>query len=320
MLTPCIAVFGGLVFLSLGADRFVLGAAALARNTGVSPLLIGLTIVGFGTSAPEILVSAVAAAQDNPALGIGNAIGSNIANVTLVLGAAMCIRPLRIKPGVLSRELPLLLVATLLATVLMLDSRLTRVDGTVLLIAMVTVGAWMVREGLRASWEDQLRDEWEHHELKALETPAALTWLLVGLVVLLVASRVLVYGAVEIATYLGVTDLVIGLTIVAVGTSLPELAAGIAAARRRETELVLGNVIGSNVFNSLAVVAMPALIRPSHLAPEIVSRDLPVMIAVTGGLFAFALVRQAHPYLGRSAGLVALAVFCAYQWFLVVMS
>ncbi|HID50030.1 MAG TPA: calcium/sodium antiporter, partial [Chromatiales bacterium] len=217
------AVLGGFAILVWGADRFVIGAAATARNLGVSPLVIGLTIVGIGTSAPEILVSAMAAWQGNPALGVGNAIGSNITNIALVLGATALITPLVVKSDTLRREYPLMFMIMLLALLLVLDGELSRLDGLILLGGLVMILVWMVRLGLRRGY-DPMEVEYEA-EIRVLSTGRALLWLALGMILLLGSSRMLVWGAVNIAHSFGISDLIIGLTIVALGTSLPELAA-----------------------------------------------------------------------------------------------
>ncbi len=276
------AVIIGLATLVWGADRFVLGASATARSAGISPLLIGLIIIGFGTSAPEILVATLASLQGNPALGIGNAIGSNIANIALIVGIAALIRPLTSGSSILRRELPLLFAATALAALLMLDGGLGRFEGVLLLTGLIAVTYLLARQARETPpADDPLATGLTEQLPPAMPLRTALAWTGIGLVVLLISSHALVWGAVNIAHALGISELIIGLTVVAIGTSLPELATAIASALRREHELLLGNIIGSNLFNTLAVLGLPALLHPSVLDAEVLTRDLPVMGLLT---------------------------------------
>ena len=290
-----------------------MGAAATARNCGVSPLLIGLTVVSLGTSAPELLVSAMAARSGNPALCIGNAIGSNITNIALVLGIAALITPMAIHPKIIRRELPLLIGATLLAGALMIDGDLSRLDGAVLLICFVSLLLWIVVEGLRdrsaAVNDDEIPQD--------LSNAKAIGWLVFGLVVLLVSSRGLVWGAIGIARHFEVNELIIGLTIVAFGTSLPELAATATAAHKNENELAIGNIVGSNLFNILGVLCLPGLIAPRRLFPEMMTRDYPVMLMVTVLLFVFAAMSKK---VSRLHGALFVAIFLGYLGWLYLQS
>lgn len=304
------AVIGGFAILVWGADRFVAGAAATARNLGVSPLIIGLTIVGIGTSAPEILVSAMAAWQGNPALGVGNAVGSNIANIALVLGCTALITPLVVKSETLRREYPLMFIIMLLALLLVMDSVLSRLDGLILLTGLVVLLVWMVRLGLRRGY-DPMRTEF-NEEIPVLTTHLALLWLGLGMVMLLASSRMLVWGAVNIAHAFGVSDLVIGLTIVALGTSLPELAASVMSARRGEPDIAIGNVIGSNMFNLLAVLGLPAVITPLKLEETVLYRDFPVMIGLSIALFIMAYGFKGHGRINRWEGGLLVCSYLAY--------
>jgi cation:H+ antiporter len=317
MLLPIASILLGLALLVWSADRFVIGAASLARNLGVPPLLIGLTVVGFGTSAPEMLVSSMAALQGNPGVGIGNAIGSNIANIALILGATALIAPLTVQLDMLRREYPLLLLVSLFAFVLLLDNELDRLDGTLLLVGLVVSMLLLVRIGLKRRDHDPLIDEMEAEIPEAIRTGAAIAWFIVGLIVLVVSSRMLVWGAVEVAVAFGVSDLVIGLTIVAVGTSLPELAASIMSALKNEHDLALGNVVGSNIWNLLAVLGLPGLLAPGVIPPEVVSRDMLVMLALTLALFVMGRGRDNRGVINRTEGAVLLAVFLAYQGWLI---
>ncbi|MGD8910862.1 MAG: calcium/sodium antiporter, partial [Chromatiales bacterium] len=266
MLLNFFAIFGGLAVLVWGADRFISGAAALANNLGVSPMMIGLTIVGFGTSAPEVLVSSIAAIDGNPGLAIGNAIGSNIANIGLIIGVTALVTPLSVHSRVLKREYPLMLAITLISLALMWDGTLARIDGLILLTLLAAILAWMVRSAKMDS-SDPISGEFDAEIPHDIPTPKAVFWFVIGLVSLLLSSRLLVWGAVNVASALGVSDVVIGLTIVAIGTSLPELAASITSALKGEHDIAIGNVIGSNLYNILAVLSLPGLIAPGPFLP-----------------------------------------------------
>ena len=315
MLSFALALVAGFVFLVWGADRFVAGAAATARNLGVSPLIIGLTIVGFGTSAPEMLVSAVAAWQGNPGLAVGNAIGSNITNIALILGLTAVIVPLATNSRLLRRELPLLMVTMLGGLLLLVDGELSRLDGVLLLTGLLALVIWMVRTALaeRNGDGDALATEFSEEMPQEMSTPRALFWLGVGLLVLLISSRLLVWGAVGIAELLGVSDLVIGLTIVALGTSLPELAASILSALKGEPDIAIGNVIGSNLFNLLAVLGIPGLIHPLGIGDDVLFRDYPVMLGLTLALFVMAYGIRGPGRINRVEGSLLLACYLGYQ-------
>lgn len=319
MVLPVIAVIGGLVLLTWSADRFVFGASAFARSIGVSALLVGLTIVAFGTSAPEIVVSVLASLQGNPGLAVGNAIGSNIANVGLVLAVAALVTPLAIGRGLVRRELPVLMAVTLAVPVLLLDGELGRLEGGILLAGLLLFTVWVVHIARGAQALDPAAAPEEVRGMveaipATTKTSRALGWLGLGLGLLIASSQLVVWGAVEIAGQLGVSDLVVGLTIVAIGTSLPELATSVVAALRREAGLAIGNVIGSNLFNLLAVLAVPALIAPLAIEPEVLLRDYPVMLGMTAALFVFALARGSQ--LRRWQGGLLLAVFAGYLVYL----
>jgi cation:H+ antiporter len=317
MLIAFAAIVAGLALLVWSADRFVIGAAALARNLGVPPLLIGLTIVGFGTSAPEIVVSVMAALEGNPGIAVGNAVGSNIANIALILGTTALIAPLAVQSDILRREYPLLLAISVGAFLLLLDGDLDRVDGTVLLGGLVLSMYLLVRIGLNRRDNDPLVAEIEGEIPAGMGAAAATGWFIVGLVLLVVSSRLLVWGAVEIATALGVSDLIIGLTIVAIGTSLPELAASIASALKKEHDLAIGNVVGSNIWNLLAVLSAPGLLAPGIIDPALVQRDMLVMLALTLALFVMGRGSQGHGIINRYEGGLLLASFIAYQGWLI---
>lgn len=295
-----------------GADRLVAGASALARNLGVSPLVIGLTIIGFGTSAPELVVSAVATLQGNPGLAVGNAIGSNIANMGLVLGATALIYPLRLESTALKREYPMLLLIMLVCFLMGLDGLYSHTEGWILLGGLFAVIIWIIHIGLRRPPSDPLAEEFEAEIPKDTPTKIALFWLIIGLIVLPVSSKFLVDGAVTIAQVLGVTDVVIGLTIVALGTSLPELATAITAALRKEDDLAIGNIIGSNIFNLLGVLGIAAVLRPVTIYPIILARDFPAMFLITGVLYLLASDFRGPGRIGRRSGTVLLTMFVSY--------
>ncbi|MCU0833245.1 MAG: calcium/sodium antiporter [Chromatiaceae bacterium] len=317
MLPDLAAVLLGLVALVWGADRLVGGAAALAQHLGMSPLLIGITVIGFGTSAPEILVSAVASLDGAPGLAIGNAVGSNIANIGLILGITALVAPFAVHSRTLSREFPVLIAVTLLVPLLMaFDGHLGRLDGSLLLALFVVLLWWAVRTA-RAPNGDPLAAETEA-EIPKIGLATAVTRFLVGLIVLLAASRALVWGASNIARDLGVSELVIGLTIVAIGTSLPELAASVMSALRKEPDLALGNVLGSNLFNLLAVLCLPGIIAPGAVDPDLLTRDLPVMVGFTLVLVAMAWGFDGYERrVNRIEGGVLLAAFLVYLGLLV---
>ena len=314
MILSWLAVFGGFALLVWSAERFVLGTSALARNLGVPPLVIGMTVMGFGTSAPEMLVSIMAASSGNPGIAIGNAIGSNIANIGLVIGATAMITPMAVSSRILRREYPILLFITIVTGILLVDNELGRLDGAILLTGSVLLVIWLIRVAKKKPHaRDPLETELTIEIPAGLSMASASTWTLLGLIVLMASSRLLVWGAAQIAHELGVSDLIIGLTIIAVGTSLPELAASVMSALKKEHDLAIGNIIGSNMFNLLSVLAMPGLIKPSHLEPAVLERDFPVMVAFTLALFVMAYGFKGPGQISRFEGGLLLAGFAAYM-------
>lgn len=285
MMTAIVALGVGIALLVWSADRFVEGSASVARHYGMPPLLIGMVIVGFGTSTPELVVSLFAAIGGNAGIAIGNAYGSNIANIALILGLSSLIRPIHVHSNVLRKELPILTAITLLSLALLADLAISRWDGIILLMVFGVLMWWTIVQGTR-NGKDSLAGEIET-ETRRLGMPVkrAAVWLVVGLVFLLLSSRILVWGAVELASMFGVSDMIIGLTVVAVGTSLPELASTVIAARKGEHDIAVGNVIGSNLFNSLAVVGIAATIRPVSVHRLTISRDMALIVALTVSLF-----------------------------------
>jgi len=284
MLWPVAAILAGILLLVWGADRFIDGAASVARNLRVPPMVIGLTIVSIGTSLPEMVVAAMAALDANRDLGIGNAIGSNIANIGLVVGVTALIMPLTVKSMTLRREMPVLFLVTVFAFALMSDGKLDFTDGVMLLVGLVLMLIWIARIALKDR-HDPLVQEFTESIPNQMSMRQSVFWFIAGLLVLMASSRMVVWGAVEVAHALGVSDLVIGLTIVAVGTSLPELVASIVGVLKGEADLAIGNVIGSNMFNLLAVLAMPAMIHPGAFDPQALLRDFPIMLGFTVALF-----------------------------------
>mgnify|MGYP001546437871 FL=1 len=320
MLANLLLVIAGLVLLIWGADRFVHGAAATARNLGVAPLMIGLTVVAFATSAPEILVSVVAALQGEPGLAFGNAIGSNIVNIGLVLGMTALIRPIRLESATLRREMPALLAVTLLTVSLFLDTFLSRIDGIVMLTGLVIVMVWLARLGLRSAANDPIAMDYEAEIPTDVSMTMAIVWLIVGLGTLLVGAELLVDGAIGIAKMMGVSEVVIGITIVAFGTSLPELAVSLASALKGEYGLAIGNIVGSNIFNLLAVIGIAATIEPATLAPSVLSLHIFVMVAFTLVLFAMTYDYDGKSRLSRLEGLALLLAYVAYSGYVVAQN
>jgi cation:H+ antiporter len=320
MLANITLVVAGLILLIWGADRFVHGAAACARNLGVAPLMIGLTVVALATSAPEILVSVVAALDDQPGLAIGNAIGSNIVNIGLVLGVTAMVRPIPLESATLRREMPALLAVSLLTVSLFLDSYLSRVDGAVMLTGLIIVMIWLARLGMRSAANDPIKIDYEAEIPSDVSMTMAIVWLLIGLGLLLAGAHMLEIGAVAIAEALGVSEVVIGVTIVAFGTSLPELAVSLASALKGEYGLAIGNIVGSNIFNLLAVIGVAASIAPSPLAPSVLSLHIFVMVAFTLVLFAMTYDYDGKAQLSRLEGVALFAAYLAFDGYVIAQN
>ncbi|WP_297790711.1 calcium/sodium antiporter [uncultured Marinobacter sp.] len=317
MLLAIGAIIAGLVLLVWSADRFVEGAAATAKHLGMPSLLIGMVIIGFGTSAPELAVSAMAAADGNPGLALGNGYGSNITNIALIVGLTAVIAPIAVHSQVIRKELPLLLALTAIAGVQLLDGQLTRLDGWVLLGVFTAVMGWSIYQGIKGKGDTLVGDTDAELIAHPMPLKVALIWLLVGLVLLIVSSRMLVWGAVTIAQSLGVSDLIIGLTIVAIGTSLPELASALAAVKKNEHDLILGNIVGSGIFNTLAVVGLAAAIEPLTVDPEVLYRDWTLMAALTAGLLLMTLgLTGKNRLISRFDGALLLLVYVSYTGYL----
>lgn len=320
MLGNVVEVIAGLVLLIWGADRFVHGAAATARNLGIAPLLIGLTVVAFATSAPEILVSVVASLRGEPGLAIGNAIGSNIVNIGLVLGCTAMVRPIELRSATLRREMPALLAVSLLTVSLFLDSYLSRIDGLVMMTGLVIVMIWLTRLGMRSAAGDPLLADFEAEIPADVSMKMSILWLVIGFGTLLVGADLLVDGSIEIARALGISEVVIGITLVAFGTSLPELAVSVVSVLKGEHGLAIGNIVGSNIFNMLAVIGVAAVIQPSPLAPSVLSLHMFVMVAFTLVLFAMTYDYDGKSELSRVEGFALFAAYAAYSSYVVVQN
>ncbi|GAB3031477.1 calcium/sodium antiporter [Bowmanella dokdonensis] len=316
MTMAILAILAGLALLVWSADKFVEGAAATAKHAGMPSLLIGIVIIGFGTSAPEMVVSALAASDGNPGLALGNAYGSNITNIALILGITAMLAPIAVQSQIIRKELPLLLGVTLIAGWQLYDGELSRWDAAILILLLLILMGWSIKQGMSQRQDilsSEVDDELASHPMPLKR---AIIWLVVGLVLLVISSRILVWGAVTIAQSLGVSDLIIGLTIVAIGTSLPELASAVMAARKGEHDLALGNVLGSNLFNTLAVVGIAAGIHPLEVSPEVLTRDWALMLALTIGLLLMGLGLKGQGRITRLEGLVLVLVYCGYTGYL----
>ena len=285
MLLASGALIVGIILLVFSADKFVDGAAVTAKHFGLPPLLIGMLVIGFGSSVPEMIISGLSAIQGNPSLALGNALGSNITNIALILGVTAIISPVVVGSTVLRRELPLLMLVTAFTALLFYyDGELDRTDGVLLILMFLLVMGWTIYAGLKTK-NDHFGEMVEQELRDTIPIKQAVMYLVFGLIMLVISSRIMVWGGVEIATRLGISDLIIGLTIVAIGTSLPELASCISAVRKNEHDLALGNVIGSNMFNTSIVIGIAGTISPTMLEPDILTRDVPVLIILTMVLF-----------------------------------
>ena len=308
-----------MALLVWSADKFVEGASGSARILGVPPLLIGMLIIGFGTSAPEIFVSIFSAVEGKTTLALGNAIGSNITNVGLILGITALFSPIIVSSNVLKMELPILLVSIGIAIFLMLDLDFSRFDGAILLLVFILYFMWTIWSALNVKKDALAKDVIQDMSEGQLTLGMSLFWLVTGLVFLVGSSRLLVWGAVGLAQSFGVSDLIIGLTIVAIGTSLPELAASVAAIRKQVHDLALGNILGSNLFNTLVVCGLAGVIHPTSIEPVILSRDMSTMLA-----FNFSILIFGHSFRGRKsvigpwAGATLLVTYFCYNIYLVI--
>lgn len=324
MILPIVALVAGIAILVWSADKFVDGAVGVAEFCGMSTLLIGMVVVGFGTSAPEMVVSALSALQGNPELALGNAYGSNIANIALILGFTALITPLVVKRSVIKKDLPVLIGVTALAILLVVDGSVSRLNGLTFLAVFFAVMGYNIYSEMKkgkTAGADEVDSDPSAAPAEKSSLGKSIFWLLLGLILLVVSSKMLVWGAVEIARSLGMSDLLIGLTIVAIGTSLPELASSIAAARKGEDDLAVGNIIGSNLFNTLMVVGIAATLDPMEsVESAMITRDMPLMAVLTLSLLVLGFRRKGDGRINRIAGGVLLAVYIGYLALLIVQA
>lgn len=302
-------IITGFMILIWGADHFIDGAANIAVNLGVPPLIIGLTIVGFGTSTPEILISALAAIDGVSALGIGNALGSNIINIGMVLGITMLVTPLSMGTKKLNKEFLVLALVMALSLLLLLDLSLSYTDGFILLFSFIITLFGMAYLSMHRNKNNSLKQEYLQKKVKTYQ---AIINFIMGLTTLLIGSKILVWGAVGIATLLGISDLIIGLTIVAIGTSLPELVASIMSALKNEHDITIGNILGSNILNILTVLAMPGMIHPSTMDLAVIKRDYPFMVILSIILYLFFNIGD-KGCMNRLTGLFLLLIYMVYN-------
>ncbi|MGB2064110.1 MAG: calcium/sodium antiporter [Marinomonas gallaica] len=316
MLLFSAALIAGLILLVLSSDKFIEHAALVAEKLNVSPIVIGITLVALGTSAPEMVVSAIAALDNAPGIAVGNVIGSNIANIGLVFGATLVLAAVPINGSLVKKEIPLVLGVTILAGVLLLDQALSMTDGVILIIAFFVVLFLLLRNS--GSLEDELTEELPEDDGGSVTRSVLIA--IAGLAVLIGSSKLLVWGAIGIASALGVSDLVIGLTIVAIGTSLPELAASIASVRKGHHDIAIGNVLGSNIFNLATVLPLPALIAPGMIEATVINRDYWWMLGFTL-LFALAVIvysKHRSVSIPRWFAIPLLGSYAAYLYLLAV--
>ena len=309
-----VAILVGFVGLIWSADKFVLGSASIARNFGLSPLLVGLTIVSFGTSAPEVIVSISASQKGAGDLAIGNAIGSNIANIGLVLAATMLVAKIPVQKHILFDELPALLLITFISGVFLFDAKLVTWEGWVLLLLIFPVMLYLINRKKKDLSPQEISEESEYDSVPRFW---AIVWFIVGLAILIISSEILVWGAKTTAIHYGVSPLIIGLTVIAIGTSLPELAASVASALKGHHDIALGNIVGSNLFNLLAVMSIPGIIFPPSLDVSIFYRDYAVMLGLTlflAFMIFISLKRKnvSKPMLGPTIGVSLLVGYIAY--------
>jgi cation:H+ antiporter len=303
-------IVAGLILLIFGADRFVSGAASISRILGISPLIIGITIVGMATSAPEILVGSVAAIDGKTGIAVGNAIGSNIANISLVLGGAALFLPFVATSKTLGREYLVMMGALLSGLIVMIDLYLSRIDALILLLGLITFIFWTIYMAKQSQEPDPLIIDIEHQIPITSSKSKSIVMLIVGLATLLLGAKILVTGAIDVAKAFGISDIVIGLTIIAVGTSLPELAASITSIIKNEADIAIGNIIGSNIFNILAVLSIPVLIHPDEFVSAVLTRDMSIMFILSLMLGWILFIRKKFD---RPVGLILLSIFLGYQ-------
>jgi len=311
-----IEIIIGAILLGFGADRFIVASASLADHFKLPRLITGIILVGFGTSFPELIVSATAAFHGKPEIAIGNVIGSNIANIGLVLGLAALLVPIKVHSRLIKREFPVLLLVSVIVGILFWQFHLSRMDGIILLFFLAAQLYWTAKA--KPGADDSIIDELNQEMKPQMAKLKATIWWFVGLIILFVSSEMLVDGAVDIAKLLGISDLIIGLTIVTIGTSLPELAATISSVIKKEHDIAIGHIVGSNIFNSLAVLAMPALISPTTFPKAVLTRDYPVMMAFTLGLWLATFCFKKKAVVGRGLGLVLVLAYVGYLLVLII--
>ena len=320
MTLPILATIFGIFLLLYSADIFVDGASDTAKYFNIPSLLIGIVIIGFGTSMPELVVSFISGIEKTPGIAIGNAYGSNIANIALILGTTALISPVIVNKSILKKELPILTFVTLVSLFLILDKNISRVDSIILRFLFLGFMSYLIFDGLKAS-KNIKENESLKKEKENISILKAILFVLIGLVLLVVSSKILVWGAVKIAASLGVSELVIGLTVVAVGTSLPELASSIVSARKNEHDLTFGNIIGSNIFNTLACVGIAGSIMPFSISKDIIFRDMGVLIFLTLILFLMGYnFKNKQGKISRFEGAFLLACYIAYTSILIFKS
>lgn len=316
MLINSLTLIAGLIALFFSANKFVTGSASIARNFNLSPLLIGLTIVGFGTSMPEILISGFASFSNNSGVAIGNALGSNIANIGLVLACTALVKPLVFDSGVLKRELPILMIISLVCYFVAFDG-LGRGDSLLMLLMLLIFFFWLISTAKKEEFAGAYQKELKTALPDTVTTKKAAIYFAAGLTGLLIASKLVVWAAVNVAHLAGVSELIIGLTVVALGTSLPELATSISSVLKKEDDLAVGNIIGANIYNLLAVYSLPGLIVPGAVPEGMLMRDFPVMLGLTAILFFLGKGLGDKPgIINRWEAAILLVAYGSYQWFI----
>lgn len=322
LLIPGLALIIGLALLVWSSDIFIDGSASTANHLSISPLVIGVVVLGFGTSMPEVVVATLASLDNSPGLAIGNAVGSNIANIGLVLGFTAILAPIAIKSSLIKRELPVLLAISFGVYLLLLDGTLGFIDGLILLTALILVMIWMIKVNKAIDPQDPLVSETSQvvDTMPDFTLKKSIFMLIAGLIVLMISAKLMVWGAVDIAHHFEVPEVIIGLTIIAIGTSLPELAAAITAARKNEADLMIGNIVGSNLFNILAVLAVPGLLAPSVLEPSVLKEDIPVMLGFTLAMLLLAFPRKGQAIISKPKGVILTLAFVAYLFSLYIRS
>ena len=305
----------GFVLLIWSADVLVDNASELASELGVSTFLIGVIIIGFGTSAPELFVSAMAALENKGNLALGNALGSNITNIGLVLGVAALLKVMPVERSIATRDIPAVLAAGVISVALIIDGTLGRLDGIILLALLITYLVYSAKQSVKTDNSSTELESADKSQIGKQSLAKSCAWTIASIIILMLASRMLVLGAVTIAEYFKVSELIIGLTIVAIGTSLPELAAAISAARKNEHEMIIGNIIGSNVFNTLGVLGLTGALRATELDTGVLTRDFPIMFLFTVSILLMALIKKRF---GRVEGGILTAGYFSYLGFLLL--